>query len=170
MYFMQLHRFVFRNVGLIILLILVCNCSCSAKKKTKNRNYAAIEQSNAVLSAAIGDSITDILINARHVEICTDSCQKELSADERSIVRYVLADKKNLSTDMKVFGEFVPYLRINFHHKRKSITILYDFNLHKWMMKGANDALLCMYDLKSNEIIRFAQFVLPQDKEFSRCQ
>jgi len=158
-------KFVNHLILLELIALSFCVSSCSAKEKKNQKDYTPIQKCEVDLSKAIGDSISRIIIKANHVEISTDSCEaKKLNADERAIVRYLIADTCNYTSDMKVFGEFVPYLCVKFKHHKKVVVVLYDFRLHKWMIKGANDKLLCMYDLKSTDILRFALLALPKDK------
>ena len=148
-----------------LLALLFCTSSCSAKNKKTEKDDSPMQQSEVMLRNAIGDSISNIILKAHQVEISTDSCTaKKLNAEDRAVVRYLIADTCNFSSDLKVFGEFAPYLCIKFKHCKKTVVVLYDFRLHKWMMKGANEKLLCMYDLKSTDILRFALLALPKDR------
>lgn len=148
-----------------LLALLFTATSCSAKNKNNETDYTPIQRSEVLLRKAVGDSIANIVLKANQVEISTDSCASiKLNADERAIVRYLISDTCNYSSDTKVFGEFVPYLCVKFKHRKKVVVTLYDFRLHKWMMKGANEKLLRMYDLKSTDILRFASMALPKDK------
>lgn len=152
-----------RIIELVALLFFATSCTAKVTNENKTGNVAV--HSERVLKKALGDSISHIILKAKNVEISTDSCQsRKLNEDARAVVRYIIADSCNFSTDTKVFGQFVPYLSIKFSHYKKSIVVLYDFRLHKWMIKGANEKLLCMFDLKSNDILRFASLALPEDK------
>lgn len=152
-------------VAIEMLALLFCSSSCSAKENNTDKDYTPMQRSGMMLKKAVGDSIAKIILKAHLVEISTDSCgSKRLDSDERAIVRYLIADTCNYSSDTKVFGEFVPYLCIKFKHHKKMVVALYDFRLHKWMLKGANEKLLRMYDLKSTDILRFASIALPKDK------
>lgn len=155
--------FIARIIELTAILLIATSCTAKAINTDKSCNVLA--QSENVLTKALGDSISHIIMKAKNVEISTDSSQsKRMNSYERSVVQYLIADSCNFSTDTKVFGQFVPYLCIKFCHYRKSVKILFDFRLHKWMIKGANEKLLCMYDLKSEDILRFAALALPEDK------
>ena len=157
--------FIKHFVVIELLALLFTTTSCSAKNKKTETGYTPMERSEAMLRKAVGDSIASIVLKANHVEISTDSCASiKLNADERAIVKYLIADTCNYSSDTKVFGEFIPYLYVKFKHRKKVVAVLYDFRLHKWMMKGANEKLLCMYDLKSTDILRFASIAMPKDK------
>lgn len=148
-----------------LLALLFTTTSCSAKNKKDETGYTPTKRSEVMLRKAVGDSIASIVLKANHVEISTDSCASiKMNAAERAVVRYLIADTCNYSSDTKVFGEFVPYLCIKFKHRTKMVAMLYDFRLHKWMIKGANEKLLRMYDLKSTDILRFASIALPKDK------
>ena len=148
-----------------LLALLLVATSCFAKNRKSENGCIPAQKSGMMLRKAVGDSISDIILKARHVEISTDSCPPvKLNADGRAVVRYIITDTCNYSSDMKVFGEFVPYLCVKFRHHKRVVIVLYDFRLHKWMMKGTNEELLCMYDLKSTDILRFASLALPKDK------
>ena len=148
-----------------LLALFFVATSCFAKNRKSDNGCIPAQKSGMMLRKAVGDSISNIILKARHVEISTDSCPPvKLNADERAVVRYIITDTCNYLSDMKVFGEFVPYLCIRVRHHKKNVIVLYDFRLRKWLMKGANEKLLCMYDLKSAEILRFASLALPKDK------
>lgn len=154
-----------RLITIELAVLLFCTPSCSAKDKKGDKENTLMQRCELMLRKAVGDSISNIIIKAHQVEISTDSCAaKRLNAEERGIVRYLIADTCNFSSNLKVYGEFIPYLCIKFKHYKKHVMVLYDFRLHKWMMKGAKDQLLCMYDLKSTDILRFALLALPNDK------
>ena len=148
-----------------LLALLFTTTSCSAKNKKNETDYTPMQRSEVMLRKAVGDSIANIILKAKTIEISTDSCASiKLNSDERAVVKYLIADTYNYSSDTKVFGEFIPYLYVKFKHRKKVVVALYDFRLHKWMMKGANEKLLRMYDLKSTDILRFASIALPKDK------
>lgn len=156
----------FGNQSLIVGLasLLLCATSCFAKGK-KEKDYGPIKRSEVIMKSGIGDSISNIILRAHRVEISTDSCTtKKLNAEEKAVVKYLIADSCNFSSDTKVYGEFVPSLCIKFKRYKKVVFVLYDFRLRKWMMKDADEQLLCLYDLKSTDILRFALLALPQDK------
>lgn len=148
-----------------LVALLFTTTSCSAKNKKNETDYTPMQRSEVMLRRAVGDSIANIILKANQVEISTDSCASiKLNADERAVVKYLIADTCNYSSDTKVFGEFIPYLCVKFKHRKKVVVALYDFRLHKWMIKGANERLLRMYDLKSTDVLRFASIALPKDK------
>lgn len=148
-----------------LLALLFTTTSCSAKNKRDSIDYTPMQRNEVLLREAVGDSVANIVLKANQVEISTDSCASiKLNTDERAVVKYLIADTCNYSSDTKVFGEFIPYLCVKFKHRKKVVVALYDFRLHKWMMKGANEKLLRMYDLKSTDILRFASIALPKDK------
>ena len=145
--------------------LLFFDASCSAKTGTEEKDFSPMQRREMMLREAVGDSISNIMLRSRHVEIYTDSCAAvRLKADERAVVRYLMADSCNLSGYTKVYGEFEPYLYIRFQHCGKVVTAQYDFRLQKWMMKGTEGELLCMYDLRSSDILQFASLALPKDK------
>lgn len=158
--------FFIRHLMIIELVaLLFTTTSCSAKNKNNETDYTPMQRSEVMLRRAVGDSIANIILKANQVEISTDSCASiKLNADERAVVKYLIADTCNYSSDTKVFGEFIPYLCVKFKHRKKVVVALYDFRLHKWMIKGANERLLRMYDLKSTDVLRFASIALPKDK------
>lgn len=158
--------FFIRHLMIIELVaLLFTTTSCSAKNKKNETDYTPMQRSEVMLQKAVGDSIANIILKANQVEISTDSCASiKLNADERAVVKYLIADTCNYSSDTKVFGEFIPYLCVKFKHRKKVVVALYDFRLHKWMIKGANERLLRMYDLKSTDVLRFASIALPKDK------
>lgn len=148
-----------------LLALLFTTTSCSAKNKRDSIDYTPMQRNEVLLREAVGDSVANIVLKANQVEISTDSCASiKLNTEEKTIVKYLIADTCNYSSDTKIFGEFIPYLCVKFKYRKKVVVVLYDFRLHKWMMKGTNEKLLRMYDLKSTDILRFASMALPKDK------
>lgn len=128
------------------------------------RNSRVKPQFECLLKDKLGDSISNIISRSRHLEIYNDSNSVRIvSKKDIAVLEYIIADSCNYETDSKVFSEFKPQLSIKCKRFKKHITIQYDFEMCKWRILGKNDNLLCMYDLRSMEIIRFVLMALPND-------
>lgn len=161
---MKMQLFISHLVIMELVILLCCATSCSAKNREERKSCMPMGRSELLLRTVVGDSVAGIILKARNVEIGTDSCPaKRLNVYEKAIVQYLIADTCNFESDTKVYGLFHSCLSIKFKCRRKNVIIHYDFNLHKWTMENEDKQLLCRYDLKSDEIVRFALLALPDD-------
>ena len=128
---------------------------------------------DSVVTAAIGDSICDIISTAKTVnaEILgfKDSSfvaveNKQLTKEQIAILDFLLDNPVNVASNDTTFGRFMPNISFRFISKRKEIYVELDFGLRKWKVKDVNGQVLKEFDLKSPEFLRFARTVFPNDE------
>ena len=128
---------------------------------------------DSVTTAALGDSICDIIANAKTVKaeilgykdssfVSVDN--KELTKEQIAILDFLLDNPANVASNDPVFGLFMPNISFRFINKRKEIYVVLDFGLRKWQFKDVNGQLLKEFDLKSPEFLRFAHTIFPDDE------
>ena len=156
-----------RHLMIIELLVLLfTTTSCSAKNKKNETEYTPMQRSEVMLRKAVGDSIANIILKAKTVEIgCDSASTKKLGTNDRAIVRYLVADTCNYAADTEVFGHFHTYLFVKFIERKHAVTAHYDFILHKWMLVGKDDKLLRRFDLVNVDILKYALLAFPENQK-----
>lgn len=155
--------FIKYRIMLLLFVIVSCTSSCMAQDAIVNESIT--QHYNRLFKEKVGDSIANIILDAKSVEIMCDSVQKKLSANEIAIAQYVVADTCNLSEGYVVDGLFYNYLSFKFSAKKKSITICYDFVLDKMRIYSAEGKELAERDIKSAlPPVRFGLLAFPDNK------
>lgn len=128
---------------------------------------------DSAMTAALGDSICDILANAKIVKAeilgYKDSTLqaveiKELTKEQVAILDFLLNNPANVATNENLFGKFMPNISFRFICKKQEIYVVLDFGLRKWQFKDVNGQLLKEFDLRSTEFLRFAHTLFPDDQ------
>jgi len=149
-----------------LLALLFIPTSCSANNKKKEADYSPMHRSETMLRKAIGDSISNIILKAKSIEIGYDSVlTKKIGADDCAVVRYLLADTDNLAADTEVYGHFHTYFFVKFSRRKQIVTAQFDFRLHKWMLVGKDDKLLRRFDLLNVDILKYALLAFPENQK-----
>ena len=158
----------------ILTLFAICLIACSA-------TACATEQSNieqppdrndSIVVAALGDSIFNIIKNAKAVsaEIIgyTDTTKAEtpqvkLSKEDLLIMKFLMQNPRNVATNDTVFGKFLPNINFKFQSKNQVCQLLFDFGLNKWQIRDAEGNVLKTFDLGSPEVVHLASRLFPND-------
>ena len=130
---------------------------------------------DSLMQKALGDSIYDIIINAKSVavrltlntdSVVVDTVPKKLGNEQVTIVKYLVSDPKNYAGNSIVYGQFLPNISFTFSMKKKDCTLKFDFGLKKLGVYDSNGNELKLFDLHSMEIVRFAYTLYPDNKFF----
>ena len=155
------------------LIFAFVSMACAAKSGIKNEQPCIIKDS--IVQAAIGDSIFNIIKNAKTISAdvieYTDTTEQKtpavmLSTDNIKIVKFLLRNPQNVASNDTVYGRLVPNICFTFQYKKQICRLLFDFGLRKWQVKDANDNLLNTFDLKSPEFVHLSSQLFPDDKYF----
>ena len=128
---------------------------------------------DSVMTAALGDSICDIIANAKTVQAeilehkdstIQASAIMELTAEQKAILGFLMCDRVNVASNKPIFGKFLPNISFRFIYKRKEIYVVLDFGLRKWRFNDVNGQLLKEFDFQSPELLRFAHTLFPDDE------
>ena len=148
--------------------LLFTTTSCSAKNKKNETDYTPMQRSEVMLRKAVGDSIANIILKAKTIEIgCDSATTKNLRTDDCVVVRYLVADTCNYAADTEVFGHFHTYLFVKFTASKQIVTAQYDFRLHKWMLVGKENKPLRRFDLLNIEILKYALLAFPENQKLT---
>ena len=168
---MRFNNFLKHLMKIELLALLFTTTSCSAKNKKCEKDYTPIQRSEVMLQKAVGDSIANIILKAKSIEIgCDSATVMKLCDDDCAVVRYLMADTFNYTVDTEVFGQFHSYLFVKFIAKKRVITAQYDFRLHKWMLVGKDNKPLRRYDLLSATILKYALLAFPENQRLIEIQ
>lgn len=155
-------------------VLVLLSMACTANSGSTNNSQPS-DNNDSIVMAALGDSIFNIIKNAKSIsaeEISYADTSKEnatsvkLSKDELTILKFLLCNPKNVASDNTVYGRFLPNISFKFKYKKQECALLFDLGLEKWQVKDANDSILNTFDIKSPEFARLASQLFPDNKFF----
>ncbi len=161
---------------LMLLLIISCTTICCTAKETIVRNTSQpIAATDTIMHKAIGDSIYRIITKAKKVEITSlpelpdslkQTISKKVPSKDLELMKFIASNPKNYMTDTIVYGIFTPQFQAVYTHKKAKATLKYDFGLRKWGVFDADDKQIAMFDLVSDNMLRFACKMFPDNQFF----
>lgn len=128
---------------------------------------------DSLMTVALGDSICDIISNAKTVNAEILGYKdttfqtvdiKKLTKEQVAILDFILNNPANVASNDTIFGKFLPNISFRFICKKQEVYVVLDFGLGKWKINDVNGQLLCEFDLKSPEMLRFAHLLFPDDQ------
>ena len=81
-------------------------------------------------------------------------------------MKFIATNPKNYMTDTTVYGVFMPQFQAIYANKKAKVTLKYDFGLRKWGIFNAENEKIAMFDLVSDNMLRFACKMFPDNKFF----
>lgn len=167
-----------KAIPMLMLAAIATSASCSAKKnKPENHKSPIIAVMDTTMHNALGDSIYNIINAPKKVEISclplqSDSLKKaitkKVSSKELEIMKFIVTNPKNYMTNTTVYGVFMPQFQAVYTHKKAKIILKYDFGLRKWGIFDADDKQIAMFDLASDNMLRFACKMFPDNDFFHK--
>ena len=145
--------------------------ACVANSGNSNSELP-VNQNDSIVSAALGDSIFNIIKNAKSItaEIIgyTDTIKEKtpevkLSDENIKIIKFLLMNPQNVSSNETVFGKVLPNICFNFKYKKQICLIYFDFGLGKWQIRDVDGKLLKTFDIKSPEFVNLSSKLFPND-------
>ena len=146
--------------------------NCKNMKNSANKDsYLAIN--NTKIQKELTDSIANIIFNAEKIKIdrikySGDSIQSQqcraITKDEIKILKYLLTDGRNYSSNIAVYGLYRPQLRLTVQDKKQELTLYFDCSLKKWSVCDKDDKEIKRYDLETNELHRYFCTLMPEDE------
>lgn len=154
---------------------IVCICiACSACDCLKSGKASCIrtEGSDSTMIAALGDSISRIILNAgkaKAVNSSTDmpaESDKELTLNNPTIktLQFLLEDPTNYKSNRPIYGQFNPSVSYTFYSHHKQVTIACDHGLGKFAVVDKAGKQLAIFDIGNADMLRFALTLYPTDK------
>lgn len=160
---------------MLMLAVIATTTSCSAKTPSDKSTVKPVVATDTIMQKAVGDSIYRIITHAKKIEVAvlpqsTDSVKEEvkkkISAKEFGIINFIVTNPKNYLSNVIVYGNFVPQLKVTYTLKKESVNLKYDFGLRKWGVFDTEDKELGMFDLVSDNMLRFACQQFPDNQFF----
>ena len=154
------------------MLLAFSAMACAANGESGNTEMP-LSPRDSIVQKALGDSIFNIIANAKSItaEIIgyTDSTKAKtpevkLSAEDLKIMKFLLRNPQNVSSNDTVFGRVLPNICFKFQYKKQMCQLFFDFGLRKWQVKDKNDRVLNTFDIKSPEFVHLASQLFPSDE------
>lgn len=161
---------------MIMLAVVTTTTSCSAKVPSDKGSTKPVVASDTIMQKALGDSIYRVITQAKKIEVvslplASDSVKQELkkkiTPKELGVVNFIVTNPKNYLSDTTVYGVFLPQLQLVYSLKKEVVTIKYDFGLRKWGVFNASNKEIGMFDLSSDNMLRFACQQFPDNAFFN---
>lgn len=155
----------------LMLAVVATTTSCSAKTPSDKSTVKPVVATDTIMQKAVGDSIYRILTHAKKIEVMvlpktTDSIQQEVKkvpSKEFGILNFIVTNPKNYLSNSIVYGNFIPQLMVSYTLKKEKLNLKYDFGLRKWGIFDSEGKNLRMFDLASDNMLRFASQQFPQN-------
>lgn len=163
------------KVAMLIFMASLIATSCSANPITQNNNGDSFAKIDTVMRKALGDSIYSIVSEAKKIKV--DVIKMEMDSTSLKdgffvkgkyipLVKFVLSDPKIYNGYTPVYGSFMPCFSLTFIKKKESCVAKFDFGLKKWAIYNDKGANLKIFDLSSDDMLRLANLLFPNNKHF----
>lgn len=159
-----------------MLVVIATATSCSAKRLGNKGNVTPpIVATDTLMHKAVGDSIYRIIKNVKRIEISSlklesDSLSQMITqkvpSSELGLLKFIATNPKNFMSNTIVYGNFIPQFQATYTTKKAMVTLKYDFGLRKWGIFNAEDKEIAMFDLSSDNMLRFACKMFPDNQFF----
>lgn len=159
----------------LMLAVIATTTSCSAKTPSDKSTTKPVVATDTVMQKAVGDSIYRVITHAKKIEVAalplaSDSIKQEekkkIASKNFSVVNFIVTNPKNYMTNTTVYGVFMPQLKVVYSLKKEVVTLKYDFGLRKWGVFNSDEKEIAMFDLASDNMLRFACQQFPENKFF----
>ena len=164
------------NYAIAALLLAVCaftNCSASTCKRAKPE--AANAEADSLFAKSFADSITTVILESKDFTAIllptpNDSLSgktMKLKTVDKEIFKFIISDGKNYESDEIVYGITRPSLKVIVKNKKTSLQLGFDLGLRKWLICDEKGDTLKQYDIKTDDMLRFAHRLFPEDTLFN---
>ena len=150
-------------IHVLMLAVIATTTNCSAKVPSDKSTSKQVVATDTIMQKAVGDSIYRIITNAKKVEITSSPLQSD--SLKQTISRKVSSKDLELMK-FTVYGVFMPQFQATYTQKKASVILKYDFGLRKWGIFDTEDKQIAMFDLVSDNMLRFACKMFPDNQFF----
>lgn len=160
----------------LMLVVIATTTSCSARVPNDRSTSKSVVATDTIMQNAVGDSIYRIITHAKKIEVTSlplssDSVKlelkKKISSNEFSVINFIVTNPKNYLSNTVMYGVFMPQFKVIYTLKKEVVTLKYDFGLRKWGLFDAKDKEIAMFDLVSDNMLRFACKQFPDNIFFN---
>ena len=172
-----MRNFLNRNYAIVALMLAAyafTYCSASTIKGTKQE---ALRTESDSLSAdkILADSISTVILEAKEIKAMllptpNDSLSGKsikLKTVNKEIFKFIISDPKNYESDEIVYGKPHPSIKVLVKNKKASLDLGFDLGLRKWLICDEKGDTLKQYDIKTDDMLRFAHRLFPNDTLFN---
>lgn len=153
----------------LCLCIALSGCGCLRSHKA---SCIVTSADSLAMTKALGNSATRVILDA--VEVTAYNSSKDLPVNAKrelwlnsgaiNTLKFLLQDPANYRSNNPVYGTFKPTVTYTFKSHRKEIKVACDFGLGKYSVVCNDGRQLAMYDLRNNDMLRFALALYLDDK------
>ncbi len=164
-----------KAILVLMLAVIATTTSCSAKVPSDKSTSQKVVATDTIMHKAVGDSIYRIITNAKKVEITSlplqsdslkQTVSRKVSSKDLELMKFIATNPKNYMTDTPVYGVFMPQFQATYTQKKAKVILKYDFGLRKWGIFDAEDKQIARFDLVSDNMLRFACKMFPDNQFF----
>ena len=162
-------------IHVLMLAVIATTTNCSAKVPSDKSTSKQVVATDTIMQKAVGDSIYRIITNAKKIEITSSPLQsdslkqtisRKVSSKDLELMKFIATNPKNYLSDTTVYGVFMPQFQATYTQKKTSVILKYDFGLRKWGIFDTEDKQIAMFDLVSDNMLRFACKMFPDNQFF----
>ncbi len=170
-----------KAIFLLLLVAITATTSCVAKVHNNNSTSkpaaAATAATDTIMQKAVGDSIYQIITKAKRVEITSlplqsdsikQAVSRKVSSKDLELMKFIATNPRNYMSDVVAYGVFMPQFQASYAKKKAKVILKYDFGLRKWGVFNAEDKQIAMFDLASDNMLRFACKMFPDNQFFHK--
>lgn len=165
------------TIKIVMFVVMACSITtcCSAHPSKSDKCNVSSENKDSVMRKAVGDSIYTIISEAKKIkaeivrlEADSTSLQEVLLLKCKLIplVKFVLSDPKIYNGSTPAYGSFMPCFSLIFTTKKETCMARFDFGLKRWAICDGNGNTLRTFDLSSDDMLRVADLLFPNNKHF----
>lgn len=153
--------------------ILCCTCLFHCRAVEAGPAECCACRDSLAMDPAVRDSLIQVIAGASVKRISTvgydadttawASRKKALSAADKERFQFLLLDKSNFQSDVTVFGRFMPSVRVTMKSGGRKLLVSLDFGLSKWSLTDLKSGEEWRFDLRSEELLRWAWLQFPDD-------
>lgn len=151
-----------KNIHLIV-LCFVCNMIYAGNIQQQdstyqNQNMLKLSVIDSCMVNEIGKTNADIILYADSIiakTIAWEGCKEEsirLPENMSDIIKYTFCTPSMYLSNKKVYASFQPYLTLTFYKGNNNLSIQFDYDINKWMIKSDNNDIIC-HDLKNSSLL-----------------
>lgn len=164
------------RIAVMSMLALFVFTSCSAQPRTTNTSGTqSFNKTDSIMRTAVGDSIYNVItkvkkIKAEEIMLTNDTTKtiKDATIDIKSkyipLIQFILSDPKIYHGDLATYGNFMPCFKLTLIKKKEICILNFDFGLKKWNICDGTGKQIKMFDLSSDDMLRFANILFPKNE------
>lgn len=155
---------------------LLCE-GCCAQPNNSSSVFTPIDSTLTLtpVDSTMRDSLYRVMIDAQKVKAeeikltnGTTKTAKEVAINVKSkyipLVQFILSDPKIYRGDLSTYGNFMPCFKLTFIKKKEVCILNFDFGLKKWNICNGEGKQIKMFDLSSDDMLRFANMLFPDNE------